>query len=349
MELSYTEVWLIFFEETSMTNVLEKPISEYFRPYPAYEDVFYDDIENHKKHFLPICSVNLKFLFPEHDEWVHFISAKEQNLGLANSDYFTRYTQGAMYSFDIINGKYKFEADWRYFRVNNRENAREQLPVIDKFITNMNENRDFIASQEWITTKGFNKQLTASLNELWQAYSQLEWAEKQDKNTQMYYARIDRERFRHTDKFFDELENEYELATQSYELSKKFYQKYGHIYPNGIRYFKGDFSDLNTKFYILQQQYPDFILKLPEYFGFITDIKALSKEVKKFCPNGFPTSSGLLTPIHYNIWEHPMRKRKQFEYIGCITEYYFRYAGATVLNAFHDHEAKKATMLLDFD
>lgn len=47
------------------------------KPFPEYEDIFYDDLEQHKKHFLPICSINLQCIEPELDEWLHIVSAKE--------------------------------------------------------------------------------------------------------------------------------------------------------------------------------------------------------------------------------------------------------------------------------
>ncbi|CCF12387.1 putative uncharacterized protein [Brevibacillus laterosporus GI-9] len=37
----------------------------FFKVFPAYEDVFYDEIEQHRKHFLPICSIHLQCVFPE--------------------------------------------------------------------------------------------------------------------------------------------------------------------------------------------------------------------------------------------------------------------------------------------
>lgn len=49
----------------------------YIKIFPEYEDVFYDDPENHKKYFLPVCSINLKFFQPENDQWLHFVSVKE--------------------------------------------------------------------------------------------------------------------------------------------------------------------------------------------------------------------------------------------------------------------------------
>ena len=94
------------------------------KPFPAYEDVFADDLENCKKHFLPLCSINLQCVFPEQDEWLHIVSVKEIYEGCVGEDtqeYHTAYTKEDMLSFDVSNGKYKFEADWNYFLLNQQE------------------------------------------------------------------------------------------------------------------------------------------------------------------------------------------------------------------------------------
>jgi hypothetical protein len=106
-----------------------KDQSAFFKPFPAYEEVFYDDIENHKKHFLPICSINLKFMFPERDEWIHFISVKEIYdgcVGENTTDYHTRYSKEDRIGFDIIDGKYKFDTSWDYFIVNSEDEDQEE-------------------------------------------------------------------------------------------------------------------------------------------------------------------------------------------------------------------------------
>ncbi|MFD2556067.1 hypothetical protein [Sphingobacterium tabacisoli] len=86
--------------------------------FPAYEEVFYDAIEQHRKYFLPICSFNLKLIHPEKDEWLHIISVKEIYDGRVGEDkpeYYTAFTKADMFGFDVIDGKYKFDADWNYF------------------------------------------------------------------------------------------------------------------------------------------------------------------------------------------------------------------------------------------
>ncbi|MDR6776962.1 MULTISPECIES: siderophore biosynthesis protein [Paenibacillus] len=96
----------------------------FIKRFPAYEDVFSSDLEHHRKHFLPICSINLQFLFPEQDEWLHFVSVKEIHEGCVGENtqqFHTSYTKEDMLGFDVIDGKYKFEADWNYFSLHRKE------------------------------------------------------------------------------------------------------------------------------------------------------------------------------------------------------------------------------------
>lgn len=97
---------------------------KFFKPFPAYEEVFYDDIDQHRKHFLPICSINLQCVFPGQDEWVHFVSAKaiyEGCVGEDTPDFHSVFTKEDMLGFTVIDGKYKFEADWDYFDIHQHE------------------------------------------------------------------------------------------------------------------------------------------------------------------------------------------------------------------------------------
>ncbi|BCC58543.1 TPA: siderophore biosynthesis protein [Bacillus cereus] len=93
---------------------------QFIKPFPEYEDIFYDDLEQHKKHFLPICSINLQCIEPELDKWVHIVSAKEIHDGCVGDftkPFHTNFTKADTLGFDVINGKYKFEADWNYFEI----------------------------------------------------------------------------------------------------------------------------------------------------------------------------------------------------------------------------------------
>jgi hypothetical protein len=33
----------------------------FIKIFPEYQDVFFDDLENHRKYFLPLCSISLVF------------------------------------------------------------------------------------------------------------------------------------------------------------------------------------------------------------------------------------------------------------------------------------------------
>lgn len=88
------------------------------RLFPAYEDVFYDNIPLHRRHFLPLASINLRCINPGRNEWLHLVSVKEMydgRVGESKETYHTAFTQPDMFGFDVVEGKYRFEADWRYF------------------------------------------------------------------------------------------------------------------------------------------------------------------------------------------------------------------------------------------
>lgn len=92
----------------------------FIKIFPEYQDVFYDDLENHRKYFLPLCSINLKFFPQGKDQWLHFVSVKEiydGRVGENTTSFHTNYTRCDMFGFDIIDGKYKFDAPWEYFTI----------------------------------------------------------------------------------------------------------------------------------------------------------------------------------------------------------------------------------------
>ena len=112
--------------------------------FPAYEEVFYDEIEQHRKYFLPLCSINLKVIDPTNDQWLHFISVKEiydGRVGEDKAEYYTSFTKADMFGFDIIDGKYKFDADWNYFSAHTEISPQDYVnPYSDLEIEyNMND------------------------------------------------------------------------------------------------------------------------------------------------------------------------------------------------------------------
>ncbi len=313
--------------------------SEYFRPFPDYEDVFYDDIENHKKHFLPICSVNLKFMFPERDEWVHFISAKARSVGTRTLEYHTPHSKEGMYSFDIIDGKYKFEADWNYFYINHQEEIEKHYQIIEKFEKKVPKFKDYWQSYCWIKEQDYPKSLKSDLNHVYD-YIVKNWNNDLKRLKNSYSNAVER------------LHQEYQEAELYYDLGKAFFNKHGHILE---RFYGRNITDLQQVEKIRlaeKEKYPSSSHKFPEYFGFIEDIKFQSKKAKviidEHIREGISLDS-MRTAICYNIWELPFEGRKTFEYLGCISEYNFKPYGYTVLNVFHDSEYNKATVMLDND
>ncbi|KRD11253.1 hypothetical protein ASE21_05985 [Flavobacterium sp. Root901] len=98
----------------------------YIKIFPEYQDVFYDDLDNHKKYFLPLCSINLGFISKDKNYWLHFISVKEiynGSVGQTTTSFHSEFTKYDMFGFDILDGKYKFDSEWDYFTV-----SREILP-----------------------------------------------------------------------------------------------------------------------------------------------------------------------------------------------------------------------------
>ncbi|OAM31094.1 hypothetical protein A7P95_00920 [Eikenella longinqua] len=93
---------------------------EFIRPFPPPEDVFSDDIERHAQFFLPICSLNLRFIQPEHgDYWLHFVQPADiydGSIGENTQPFHSRYNFEDSICFDVdAGGKYRFSGDWRFF------------------------------------------------------------------------------------------------------------------------------------------------------------------------------------------------------------------------------------------
>lgn len=123
----------------------------YIRPFPAYEEVFAGDLELYHRHFLPILSLNLKCLFPEEDQWLHFVSVKEIYegcVGEATASEHRDFTREDMLGFDVVDGKYRFEADWSYFLL-------QQEPGDEAMTEAYADNeRDYLARKQFYEEKG---------------------------------------------------------------------------------------------------------------------------------------------------------------------------------------------------
>ncbi|MGE7823966.1 siderophore biosynthesis protein [Paenibacillus sp. NPDC093718] len=123
----------------------------HIRPFPAYEDVFEGDVERYRQHFLPIISVNLQCLFPGEDQWLHFVSVKEiydGSVGEETVSEHRQFTKEDMLGFDVVNGKYRFEADWNYFLL---EQEPDHETLIEAYADN---ERDFMARKQFYEEQG---------------------------------------------------------------------------------------------------------------------------------------------------------------------------------------------------
>ena len=88
---------------------------QFIKAFPLYEEVFYDQLE---QHFLPICSINLQCVDPDWDEWLHLVSVKEIHDGLVGENtrwFHTDFTKEDAVDFNVIDWKYEFKEEWGYF------------------------------------------------------------------------------------------------------------------------------------------------------------------------------------------------------------------------------------------
>ncbi|MDB5387272.1 MAG: hypothetical protein JWM11_2918 [Planctomycetaceae bacterium] len=91
----------------------------FIRPFPRYEDVFTDNLELHRKHFLPLVSVDMSFVFDDLDFWLHFVTPIEPllegNVGDHTDEYFDFYNSVGQVAFKVTDGKYSFNGDFNFF------------------------------------------------------------------------------------------------------------------------------------------------------------------------------------------------------------------------------------------
>lgn len=319
-----------------------KDISEFFKPYPKYEEIFYDDIENHKKYFLPICSINLKFMFPERDEWVHFISVKEIYegcLGENTFDFHTAYTKQNMFGFDIIDGKYKFDASWDYFYINHKEKKENNIQTIAEFDAEIFSSVDF---EQWIANKNCAEELK---NELKKVYHSRHYRDKNE----VYNQIIKRLKNEFSASSYKELENYYQENTISYEAGKKYFEKHGKIFPKTLNWENISLETLEELERKDKVHYPHYKHTYPEFFGLIDDIKHQSKEVIEMMKEYNISEEEMNTFEDTNLLEVPKDiNNNVFEYMGNFTGYNFQKYGADTLYVFQNKDMKKAVVCLEY-
>ncbi|WP_300977802.1 hypothetical protein [Flavobacterium sp.] len=290
---------------------------DYFKPFPEYEEVFYGDLQQYKKHFLPICSINLKFLDTNRDEWFHFVSVKEiydGQIGQNTQEFHTQYSKLDMIGFDIIDGKYKMEATWDYFEIEHPN----------------------------------KKNIDTSYSEFMDDFKDV-FAEIFEDSADDFFESIKKQ----SSEFNSEgLEYAYNQNETAYLAGKEYYKKYGQIFGSTINNFSSKpvlLEDLERKDEEQKKNYPEYNKTYPEFFDFLDDIKFTSKENKDTMMKYDISLEEMQSFEDTNLIEKPYNAEGYiFEYIGSFTGYFFQKHGADEVYLFYNKDLKKAVVCFEY-
>jgi hypothetical protein len=104
-----------------------RQLTDFIRPFPEFEKVFGEPVELHRKHLLPLVSVNAKVINADWDFWLHFVTPIEPllegNIGDLTGDYHDFYNRCGQIAFRINNGRYTFAGDFRFFAYESGANS----------------------------------------------------------------------------------------------------------------------------------------------------------------------------------------------------------------------------------
>lgn len=97
-----------------------KTPAPFIRPFPAFEDVFGEPTALHRKHVLPLVSVDASAAHPDLTGWLHIVMPIEPllegNIGdWTDDEYFDFYNQVGQVAFRVREGRYTFSGDFRFF------------------------------------------------------------------------------------------------------------------------------------------------------------------------------------------------------------------------------------------
>jgi hypothetical protein len=94
-------------------------VTPFVKPFPAFEDVFGEPMLLHRKHFLPLVSVNAAVVHDDLDFWLHFVTPIEPllegNVGDWTGEYHDFYNQVGRVAFQFSDGRYSFTGDPNFF------------------------------------------------------------------------------------------------------------------------------------------------------------------------------------------------------------------------------------------
>jgi hypothetical protein len=87
----------------------------YIKMFPDTKNVFADKVEDHSKLLFPLFSVDLSHINPAWTGQVHMLQFNEDPYNTETADTFNDYCKDCMIGFDVVDGKYSFKTDFRYF------------------------------------------------------------------------------------------------------------------------------------------------------------------------------------------------------------------------------------------
>ncbi|PXX43198.1 hypothetical protein DFR42_104199 [Undibacterium pigrum] len=110
----------------------------YLRMHPADDDVFADPVQKHRRHLMPLVSVDLSVVNPAWQGWVHVVNPYEPEdgiVGQSTGQYHAGFVQANWLAFHLdADNRYHWLGDWRYFQLELDEGVQDEAEraVIEK-------------------------------------------------------------------------------------------------------------------------------------------------------------------------------------------------------------------------
>lgn len=321
----------------------------YIKYFPSCEDVFETDVELAKKHLLPICSINLKAIYPEEDQWLHFISAKEIGegcVGEQTQEYHTTYCKEDMLGFDVVGSKYVFEADWNYFIVETIDEAtvRNQAErIVKEYRSKLKEFDSVTAVQQWLLP--FKDKISTTIfGKLLNKYAYFINPDSDQGLVESLLDRLEKEANEYDN---DSVLGMYQKNTEAYEVGKTYFEKHGKIYPMTI----GNYARRTSTLEELEKGVEEnaAYIEYPEFWGILDDIKFTSTESKSVMEEYSIPIEEMERFEGTNLMAVPQdQDGVVFEYIGSFTGYLFQCYGADCVYLFYNKALKKAVICFEY-
>lgn len=138
--------------------------------FPTIEEVFVDNFEQNNKHFMPIATIDLSLIDKSLSGQIHLVYYNNDPYCQETAEFSNEYCDDYKASFDIIDNKYVFKADFGFFKTNEdwiewlekgRKSYEENLNAyrtekdldISGVIKNIGEQPDWLQDDEWPTNQ----------------------------------------------------------------------------------------------------------------------------------------------------------------------------------------------------